>query len=412
MSPYIFGFIICVLVAKIQEIVQALSPLYVGKLAVISAIMLSISSGRLREVLDLKETKLLIAFWGLAALMIPFSFWPGGSFNYWEKSLTTLVIFYVVISCYSLDWDNCITFVRSIAIAGFLLCIEIFFVCTHSASGALVGTQSYDRNDLALTLVYILPFVLALFQMGKRLEKIWAVILGAIMAAAIFRTNSRGGVIGLFFVIVASMFAHGAKAKTKLLIFGLCLGSLFLMSANLYTRFDAVWTGTDYNYSVGRIPLWKDGARLFLSHIVTGVGAGQGCTAMGKTYGNSHWRAIHNIFLQVGIEFGLPGLLLFMAILYAIWKNTRRGLSAPLDKHSPVRLLLINSRISLLGFLVCGVFLSDAISPIVPFLLAFTQGLAVTASKTLGEAKSLQKTFGLTEVGQPKITYCNHSHLV
>jgi len=380
---YVFCFILCVVVARVQEIFPFLSALRLGALSAIFGVIILLSSGRLQYVLRLKETWLLTALWLLAALTIPFSVWPGGSFVFCAKALTSLLIFYLVIACYSMDLDNCMSLARGIALCGLLLCIEIIFLCAPAISGRIKTGGALDPNDLALILVCIFPFVLTLFQTGRKLEKAWSASLAVLFFAAIFITGSRGGIIGLFFVVLASMLGQRTKLRTKALIVGLCLVSLFFLPGSLITRFDAVWNGTDYNYSVGRIELWKKSAWLFLPHILTGVGAGQSDTAMGFAYGPTAWRATHNIFLQVGLELGMPGLLLFTAILYSIWKNIRTGLSAvDPDRHSPLRILLMNSRISLLGFLVCGLFLSQAYSPIVPFLLALTSNLAFIARRS------------------------------
>jgi hypothetical protein len=385
------GFILCVFVARVQEIFPPLSHFYLGKLAVALALILSIKSGRLRDVLGWKATKLFAALWLLGAITIPISLWPAASFGFWEKSLTSIFIFYLFLACYSTDYDNCMSFAKGMAICGLLICIEIVFLRGRFATGRLdITSGTLDPNELALTLVCIIPFVFTLFQTGGKFRKFWTSGLVALIFPAIFITQSRGGVIGLFFVVLASLFSHGARLRTKVIVIILALSTLLFMPNHLIGRFDHVWKGTDYNYSVGRLLIWKEGASLFFSHILTGVGGNQSPTAMGMAYGHAHWRAMHDIFLQIGLEFGLPGLLLFLAILYSIGKNIRGTLGVLPDRKSPQGMLFVNSQISLLGYVCCGIFLADAYSPIVAFLLGLTSGFAHAAALTQSDRNALR----------------------
>lgn len=387
------GLIVCMFVGRIQEIFPLLSRLYLGKLAVALGLLLCLSSSRLRDVLGWKQTKLMAALWFWGALTIPLSVWPGSSFHFWLIGLTSLLVFYLVIACYASDLDNSMFLVKGMVLCGLLFCFEIIFLGVRTASGRIDVTRgSLDPNDLALMLVSTFPFFIAFYQTGKKREKAFAACLLVLSFPAIFLTGSRGGVIGLFTVLLAMTFGRKTKLTTKVLIVGLAGCSLFFLPHELVVRFKAVWNGTDYNYKVGRIEIWKQAARLFITHILTGVGGAQSHTAMGMAYGHTAWKACHDIFFQIGLELGLPGLLLFLAMLYTIWKNIHLGLSAvAFDEKNPVRILLENARLSLLGYIVCGIFLADAYSPVVPFLLAFTNGLASLALRTRAEQARLSK---------------------
>ena len=266
------------------------------------------------------------------------------------------------------------------AFCGFIYCCEILLHFDPSASGRMQDIGTHGPNDLAVTLVFLFPFVLTLFEVGRKLEKVWAASVGALFYGAIFITGSRAGLIGWFSVILAWTVGYPRdKLRTKVLVLIISLGSLFFMPADFASRCDDAWTGRDYNYHEpeGRIAIWERGIRLFFAHIPTGVGIAQDSIAMGVAYGSYLARAAHNIFLQVALDLGITGLALFTFILYSIWDNIRKSLSAIAAGKSPhLRALLINARLSLLGFLVCGQFHSQAYAPIIPFLLAFSSSLA------------------------------------
>ena len=67
----------------------------------------------------------------------------------------------------------------------------------------------------------------------------------------------------------------------------------------------------------GRGTIWKSGLAVFWEHPIAGIGAGAfGGTVSART-------AAHNTYLEVLVEHGIIGLLVFLAILLGLFARTR-----------------------------------------------------------------------------------------
>jgi O-antigen ligase len=84
------------------------------------------------------------------------------------------------------------------------------------------------------------------------------------------------------------------------------------------------------------------------------------------------WRAVHNTYLEYGVDLGVPGLLLFLALLWTCWRSARaaRGVAEGEVSH-----LAEGIEISLLGFAVAAFFHPSAYH----FYFYYIAGLAVAA---------------------------------
>ena len=90
------------------------------------------------------------------------------------------------------------------------------------------------------------------------------------------------------------------------------------------------------------------------------------------------WNAAHNSFIQVGAELGVPGLVLYVAMIGAACAALRQSsrYERPLADGLPGRSRLTPAlTAALLGFVVGSVFLSLAYSEMLYTLVALAVGL-------------------------------------
>ena len=142
---------------------------------------------------------------------------------------------------------------------------------------------------------------------------------------------------------------------------------------------------------MGRINAWKAGLNMFASRPLCGVGAGVFEVAYGKEYKPegtpAKWMAPHSSYVQVLAETGLMGFVCFVALYYitfrrlwqarkiaerarrAAWREWHMAKEGDADAQQsppseivPARLLALNRGVeaSLVGFVVCGAFLTQA----------------------------------------------------
>jgi len=141
-----------------------------------------------------------------------------------------------------------------------------------------------------------------------------------------------------------------------------------------------IGSDSDYNMTEesGRINIWRRGVGYMIDSPTFGVGPNNFQVAEGTLSPFAsraqmglgvRWNAAHNSYVQAGAELGVPGLLLFLAVIASTLTALRRsgsrcggGLSSALTA-------------SLLGFVVGAFFLSLAYSEMLYTLVALAIGL-------------------------------------
>ncbi len=114
--------------------------------------------------------------------------------------------------------------------------------------------------------------------------------------------------------------------------------------------------------------------------------------AIGEASGRKagRWNTAHNSFLQIGVELGVAGLIIFLSMLARTIRDLRRVqflyMGSP---DSPEPYLASMLEVSLYGFVVGGFFLSQAYSPLLYLII----GLSVV----LGRMAAMEQP-GLKEI--------------
>jgi O-antigen ligase len=286
-----------------------------------------------------------------------------------------------------------------------------FMAAVGVSTGRISVGASYDPNDIAMVLATLFPFVAYSFiQGGLRAKLLCTALIGGIMLG-ILSTGSRGGLLALGVAGALLAFSPGTGVKTWHKLFVVVLAAGFFMSPaadKVKKRFQEVLSGEDYNLDTshekggGRLVIWQESLQVIAEHPLTGVGVGNATTEMGLQY--HRWLTVHNSYLQIGVELGVPGLIVFLLLLRTIWRNcreARRVFMPKLDMRSAA-LLATCTRIALVTYVVGAFFLSQAYSVVVPILLLLSNGL-VHASRAIDETRDRPEYGGdfLVEGAQP-----------
>ncbi|MEW5804345.1 MAG: O-antigen ligase family protein [bacterium] len=264
-----------------------------------------------------------------------------------------------------------------------------------------VGTM-YDPNDLAMVLVISFPFVLYFFLEEGGFRKIFLAGAGVVILFAFLLTQSRGGFLGLMAIILTFAVSgsslkgkagqgkvekgrdEGQKWSKRVVVLLLTLALVGLASNQYWQRIKTILSREDRGSM--REVIWGRGLKLFAENLWLGVGVNCFSTAYGRALekgrfgkvGNVYdrsWRAAHNSYLQVGTETGIFGLLLFLFLLGLSIKNFRETkILALAGSDSQTRRLSEMYLLGLIGFMVCGFFLSQAYS-IFPYLFLAVSGI-------------------------------------
>ena len=117
-------------------------------------------------------------------------------------------------------------------------------------------------------------------------------------------------------------------------------------------------TEADATGSAGeRIRDMEAAAVYAMSHPIIGAGLGNSVLALNEVRGTT-WRKVHNVYLELAVELGLPGAILFVFLLRAALKSARRArdLARAPGGDRQVAALADGILISLWGFVVGSIF--------------------------------------------------------
>ncbi len=178
-------------------------------------------------------------------------------------------------------------------------------------------------NGLSLNLLGIL--VLVFSQKGKRL--VW--FLWFALPLAILATMTRA--VWISFALSAlilgfQMIRRRLLAAVALVVVAGLLGGIALGFSN-HSLQDALSDRTSESGPVdARMAVYNAGWSMFLEHPLTGWPAGRMYAELGRRMEGYHLRIfyVHNTYLALLVEFGVPGLALYALLFFNLFRLTRR----------------------------------------------------------------------------------------
>jgi len=233
----------------------------------------------------------------------------------------------------------------------------------------------------------------------------------AVLAVGLIRSGSRGGFLALLAVAAFVLLGFTTlPARSRV------AGLILILAVTFTTASDKYWAQMqtiihptdDYNATedAGRMKIWTRGLGYMAAHPLLGVGASNFQVAEGtisplarrQERGRGvRWGAAHNSFIQIGAELGIPGLLLFVALIASCFAALRRVARNALRAAEARRAAITVSRLAqslmaaLVGFVVGAFFLSLAYADMLYTLAA----LAVALAKVeLGDARTRDRLRG------------------
>jgi len=339
----------------------------------------------------------LLFLWAVAT--IPFSIWPGGSF---EK------IFNVFIKALIIFWllgrvVNTVPRLRTVAWILSLIPIPLSLTAVSAFLQAGFGnidlTHGWERitgyragltgnpNDLALMINLTLPFTIGLLlSTRKALLRTGLVGVALLDVIAVIATYSRGGFITLVVIIGTYLVCLKGRARMALVavILGLGLIAVPMIPSGYWSRLGTI-TNIQTDRTDSAQERWTgmvDATRLIAANPVIGAGAGMDLLAL-NTLRAGTWKHVHNIYLEYAVDLGIPGLLLFLLLYYQVMKAA--GAARRISRGTNDEMLYRISEGAWVALIAFGV--SAFFHPIAyEFYFYYFAGLAVAAG-TIAEAQ-------------------------
>lgn len=333
--------------------------------------------------------------WAIAT--IPLSYWPAGTVSLLlDLYVKSLAVFWLIAN--TVDTRERL---RCLMWALALLTVPLALTAAQNfVSGVFLPGTATDRimgydapltknpNDLALMLNLVLPLGVALFLSSRRpaVRGLLLAIMGLHVAGVVL-TFSRAGFLSLAtgaLIYLVKLGRRGSWLPVAAVLF-VCLAALPLLPSGYENRLATISDlGSDPTRSAQA--RWRDvvaATFFFLDHPIVGAGAGMDILALNEARGN-RWVSVHNAYLEYAVDLGLPGLLLFVLLLWVCMRTARRvqRRCAQAGERRGLFLLAEGIEVSLVTFALAAFFHPVAYQ----FYFFYVGGLAM-AAQAVSEAQ-------------------------
>jgi len=400
----VFALIGCIFtyVWRAQDLFGIIAAVKLPILASLAAYGLyAIDSDRRRRLKTIRHpvTTCVIAILVLAVASVPTSLYKGLSFGFIKDDLGKTFLLMVILAASIRCLEDVRRYVAVMVIGGAIYALYVYLFFEVGPSGRLGSLHYYDANDLGMLLVCNIPLAV-FFALRARsvLKRILSVLVIGLYVLVIIKTGSRGAFLGFvgvaayvlvaFRTIPARVRAFAVAAGFGLLLVAAGDGYWEMMRTILNPTEDYNWSG---NSESGRMEIWKRGVGYMLSRPLTGVGVQAFPVAEGTLSplaGRQElglglkWSAAHNSFVQIGAELGVFGLVALVLLLFHAYRTATRIDPGQRSSRTPSEAAMLGHALggSIIGYVICGFFLSQAYAAYMFVTYALIVGLHKVAA--------------------------------
>lgn len=208
-------------------------------------------------------------------------------------------------------------------------------------TGRVVSTLE-NPNVLAEYLIMILPIAAAGFLTEKTASgKLLYLFTGGILGACLIFTWSRGAWLGILIAMMLFLLMYSKKVLVVGLFGILAIPFLpFVLPQSILDRFLSIGNLGDTSTSY-RVHIWEGTFNMLRDHFLGGIGIG--VEVFGEVYPQYSLSGIesaphsHNLYLQILVECGILGLILFALVLFTFVRHNFTFYAKPLPASPRIR---------------------------------------------------------------------------
>ena len=212
---------------------------------------------------------------------------------------------------------------------GWLMRVSEGSVAGKRASGTVgpINAQAFYFEQL-------LPLAFLIWLVVRRSAERYLAILAAVLGSlGLLVTFSRGGMLGLLcgmLCLVVLAWRRNAVPRQRLALIALSGLILLVVALPLMTRY----FGSRPEAATGRLHLMAVGLRMVHDHPLLGVGLNNHLQARADYDLRAYMLQMptHNHFILLASQIGIPGLILFLAFLWSIWRSALQAAAS----HEPL----------------------------------------------------------------------------
>jgi O-antigen ligase len=234
-----------------------------------------------------------------------------------------------------------------------------------------------DPNQLAQVLAAALPLFLVAWRSGRLLGNLATVVApAALFVYGVVLTGSRGGLVALAALLAAASYLQGRKWLS-------CLTAVAVLVASPLALLVAQQTARQEDSAAERMEAWSYGLQLLKKSPIWGAGYG--------SFLESHELTAHNSFVLCFAELGLVGYLLWLSIfVVSLMQLTQVANSSPSGPDGWRVRRWGAARLSIIGFLAAGFFLSRTFSVMLFTVVGIATAVVSIARPSGADMRSVQ----------------------
>jgi O-antigen ligase len=241
-----------------------------------------------------------------------------------------------------------------------------------------------DANYFAAALLIWIQFAFFWF-IRKNAKNKFTILLSLItMSMAVIFSYSRGAWLGLAFMFFLdfvmfliylqklSSMADLKKVAFSIFIISVLAGGVFATFVSLQERMESV--STEKNLGAGRVSVWNDAIIIVKDNPITGVGLNNYklYTLHNRSGLKAPGSAVHNVFLNILVETGIFGFLIYIFFLGTIFVKFR---IVRYIQNESIAFWFIASFGAIVTQLICSLFISNVYEE--PFYIIIALFLAL-----------------------------------
>jgi probable O-glycosylation ligase (exosortase A-associated) len=335
----------------------------------------------------------LLGFW--TSVTTVFAYDTTDALWQWEQFMKMLIMTFAAVALmHSRERINAMVWAIAVSIGFFGIKGGIFTILTGGAFRVWgpPGTFFSDNNQLALTLIMVVPLMRYL-QLQTRRYWVWWGLAGAMALSMLsaLGSYSRGAFLALGVMALFMALKSRKKLLFSILVVAGLAGSLAFMPGQWDERMDTIREYKTDTSVQGRFNAWTFAYNLAKDHPFVGGGFGAFTGDLFARYAPDPTgvHSAHSIYFQVLGSHGFVGLALFLllgaASLFAGGSIIRRARGHP--ELSWCRDLGAMLQVSLIGYAVGGAFLNLAFFDLFYHLVALLILAQAQVRNTLREAR-------------------------
>ncbi|HEX2829537.1 MAG TPA: putative O-glycosylation ligase, exosortase A system-associated [Burkholderiales bacterium] len=353
---------------------------------------------------------LLVVFTVWQSITYPFSFNPELSYEMWTRVLKINFMLLVTIALlHTRKHVHALVWVIVISLGLYGVKGGLFTLATGGHYRVYGPTQTFieGNNEVALALTMVIPLMYYLSSVATKKYVKWGLRVSMLLCVvSVLGSHSRGALVAIAAMSVLLVWKSEKKLGVGALV---VLGAALILPLMPEQWWERMETIQDYDTDAsaqGRINSWWLTVNVAKAHFFGGGYAMYTRDVFAQFAPNPlDIHVAHSIYFSTLGEHGVVGLVLFLAFWAATWRAAGWAQRDARVRTGPefawARMLFAMVKVSLIGYLVGGAFLSLAYFDLPYYLMAIVVVTRYSIEKARQQEPVLQHATPPSVAAQP-----------